>query len=584
MTQDVAPVEPTPPVTPSGEDLTREVLLRAFVQSREAVLISDRNNRIVSVNAAFTRLTGYTAEDVAGKNPSILASGHAGPEFYVRMWHALAQHDCWEGEIWDRRKDGTTYPKWLAISVIRDEDGTIAHYVANFTDISTSKEAADRLAQMAYHDPLTQLPNRLALEAQLSQSLRVCEREGRQLALMLIDLDNFKNINDSLGHHIGDEVLKGVALRLRESVRASDLVARLGGDEFVVALPEIDSPLTAARVASKIQGNLAESYPVADHVLYATPSIGIALFPGDGLDGITLLRNADSAMYHAKSSGRNNHQFYTARMNEAAGERLRLENALRRAVASISPTANEFSLNFQPQFDTRSGRIVALEALLRWTSPVFGAVPPTRFIGIAEDTGLIQPLGDWVIWETCRQAQQLKACGIRDIRIAINISAQQLRNENLIQMVRGALACYDLSPQEIELEVTENTAMQNPEVTLSILDQLADMGIQLAIDDFGTGYSSLAYLKNLPINRLKLDRSFVSDIETDTSDAAICAATIALGHNLGLELVAEGVETKAQSEFLTRLDCDCLQGYLYSRPLPFDEIASYLRAEQSSKA
>jgi len=570
-----------PSSTGAGDDLTREVLLRAFAQSREAVLITDRDNRIVAVNIAFTRLTGYEKEEVLGQNPRLLSSGHAGPEFYVRMWHALSQHDFWEGEIWDKRKDGTTYPKCLTISVIRDEAGTIQNYVANFTDISSSKEAADRLAELAYHDPLTHLPNRLALDAQLTQALRICEREGRQLALMLIDLDNFKNINDSLGHHIGDELLEGVALRLRECVRSSDLVARLGGDEFVVVLPEIDGPLTAARVASKIQSNLAECYLVADHVLYATPSIGISLYPGDGPDGITLLRNADSAMYHAKNSGRNNHQFYTARMNETAGERLQMENALRQAIASISPASNEFSLHYQPQIDARTGSVVALEALLRWNSPSFGSVPPMRFIGIAEDTGLIQPLGDWVIWETCRQVQEMKTLGIQGIRVAINVSAQQLRNENLIQMVRGALACYELAPGEIELEVTENTAMHNPEVTLSILDQLSNMGIQLAIDDFGTGYSSLAYLKNLPINRLKLDRSFVSEIETDTNDAAICAATIALGHNLGLELVAEGVETEAQSEYLTRLGCDCLQGYLYSRPQPFADIVTYLLAKQS---
>jgi len=580
MTKTPAPAEP-PSLT--GDALTREVLARSYSQSHEAVLVSDAANRIVAVNAAFTRLTGYAAADVIGRNPSLLSSGHAGPEFYARMWHALAEDGFWEGEIWDKRWDGTQYPKWLTISVIRDADGGVAFYVANFTDISASKEAADRLAALAYHDALTSLPNRLALDAQLTQTLRICEREGRQLALLLIDLDNFKNVNDSLGHHIGDELLKGVGQRLRECVRASDLVARLGGDEFVVALPEIDGPLTAARVAGKLQSSLADCYLVADHVLYATPSIGIALFPVDGLDGGTLLRNADSAMYHAKNAGRNNHQFYTARMNEAAGERLRMENALRQAIANISPTSNEFLLHFQPQLDLASGRVLALEALLRWHNPTFGNVPPNRFIGIAEETGLIQPLGDWVLWETCRLVRQMRDRGIAEVRVAINISAQQLRNENLLLQVRGALDCYELAPGDIELEVTENTAMQNPEVNLSILDQLAAMGISLAIDDFGTGYSSLAYLKHLPIQRLKLDRSFVSDIETDSNDAAICAATIALGHNLGLELVAEGVETEAQRDFLARLGCDCLQGYLFSRPLPFDDIVAYLRAQPVSE-
>lgn len=555
-----------------------EVLWRTYEQSHEAVLVSDSENRIIAVNGAFSRLTGYSASEAIGQNPRILASGNAGPEFYSAMWEGLSQYDFWEGEIWDKRRDGSLYPKWLCISVIRDSQGQVNYYVANFTDISASKQAADRLAQLAYHDALTHLPNRLAFEAQLTQSLRVCERENRQLALMLIDLDNFKNINDTLGHHVGDNLLQEVATRLLECVRASDLVARLGGDEFVVVLPEIDNALTAARVASKIQNQLADSYRVAEHVLYATPSIGISLFPSDGRDTSTLLRNADSAMYHAKSAGRNNHQFYASRMNEAAGERLQMETALRNAISAISPIECQFAMHFQPQIDARSGRVSGLEALLRWTNPNFGPVSPLRFIGIAEDTGLIQPLGDWIVWETCRQIRRMKESGIHGIRVAINISAQQLRHENLLFLVRGALACYDLSPSDIELEVTESTAMQNPEFTVSILDQLAAMGILLAIDDFGTGYSSLAYLKHLPIKRLKIDRSFVKDIETDANDAAICAATIALGHNLGLELVAEGVETEMQREFLFRLGCDVLQGYLYSKPLAADEIIPYLLA------
>jgi diguanylate cyclase (GGDEF)-like protein/PAS domain S-box-containing protein len=556
------------------------VLLRAFEQSREAILITDAKNRIVGINRAFSELTGYGVSEVLGENPKFLSSGHAEPELYALMWQALEEHGFWEGEIWDKRKDGSTYPKWLSISVIKDETGAVLNYVGNFNDISSSKEAADRLAHLAYHDPLTSLPNRLSFEAQLTQSLRICEREARQLALMVIDLDNFKNINDTLGHHVGDEVLQKVALRLREAIRSSDIVARLGGDEFVVVLPEIDGPMVAARVAHKIQESLADCYQLAGHALYATPSIGISLFPTDGQDTATLLRNADSAMYHAKNAGRNNHQFYAKRMNEAAGERLQLEGALRLAVAALSPESSEFLMHFQPQIDAKTGRVTGLEALLRWQSPTFGSVSPLRFISIAEETGLIQPLGDWVIWETCRQIRALKSAGVKDVRIAINLSAQQLRSDNLLQLVRGALACYELETSDIELEVTESTAMQNAEITLGILDQLADMGILLAIDDFGTGYSSLAYLKHLPIKRLKIDRSFVKEIETDTNDAAICAATIALGHNLGLQLVAEGVETEAQRDFLCRLNCDVLQGYLYSKPLPFEEIVPFLLARQ----
>ncbi|HJV93248.1 MAG TPA: EAL domain-containing protein [Azonexus sp.] len=564
----------------NSPQLSLEVLWRAYEQSHEAVLVSDGENRIIAVNAAFTRLTGYAASEALGQNPNILASGNAGPEFYAAMWEGISQYDFWEGEIWDKRKDGSLYPKWLCISVLRDANGQVRNYVANFTDISASKQAADRLAQLAYHDALTHLPNRLAFEAQLAHALRICARDKRKLALMLIDLDNFKNINDTLGHHVGDSLLQQVAVRLRESVRASDLVARLGGDEFVVVLPEIEGPMTAARVADKIQIALAENYRVNEHQLYTTPSIGISVFPSDGADPGILLRNADSAMYHAKNAGRNNYQFYAARMNEAAGERLQMENALRQAMASIGlPETCQFSLHLQPQISAKTGRVVGLEALLRWKSHILGVVSPLRFIPIAEETGLIQPLGDWVVWESCRLIHEMRLLGIHGIRVAINISAQQLRHENLLLLVRGALACYELEPDAIELEITESTAMHNPEVTLNILDQLAGMGIELAIDDFGTGHSSLAYLKHLPIKRLKLDRSFVSDIETDANDASICAAIIALGHNLGLETVAEGVETQMQSEFLSRLGCDYLQGYLYSKPLPFDALIAYLQAQ-----
>jgi diguanylate cyclase (GGDEF)-like protein/PAS domain S-box-containing protein len=576
MTQ--TPVRSSKQNESEASGLDYSVLLRIFEQSSEAVLICDSANRITAVNAAFTQLTGYSRDDVLGQDPKILASGRIPPELYPAMWEALKRDDYWEGEIWDRRKDGSIFPKWLIISVLRNSSGEVEHFIASFTDISERKEAADRLLHLAYHDPLTHLPNRLAFDSQLELTIRSCERDNRQVAVMLIDLDRFKTVNDTLGHHVGDELLKSVAVRLRECVRASDIVARLGGDEFVVVLPDIESALTAASVAGKVQRFLADSHAVGEHQLYATPSIGISIFPSDGRDSDTLLRNADVAMYHAKNAGRNNYQFYAARMNEAASERLQMENALRLAVSNISPYASQFSLHFQPQMQVDSGRIVGLEALARWQHPTLGNVPPARFIPLAEDTGLIQPLGDWVFWESCRHVRMFKDLGLPAVRVAVNISAQQLRHENLPLMVRGALACYDLSPTDLELEITESTAMQNPEITMSILNQLSDMGIALAIDDFGTGYSSLAYLKHLPIQRLKLDQSFVKDIESDLSDAAICSATIALGHNLGLELVAEGVETQAQRDFLTKLGCDVLQGYLYSRPLPASEIIDYLRA------
>jgi EAL domain-containing protein (putative c-di-GMP-specific phosphodiesterase class I) len=325
-----------------------------------------------------------------------------------------------------------------------------------------------------------------------------------------------------------------------------------------------------------LQTHLADSYQVDEHILYATPSIGIGLYPDDGQDPGTLLRNADTAMYHAKKAGRNNHQFYAPKMNASAGERLQLENALRQAIASITPESSEFALHFQPQIDARSGAVTAVEALLRWNNPKLGAISPARFIPLAEESGLMQPLGDWVIWEACHHARLFHDAGLA-IRMSINVSAQQLRHENLLLLIQGAMACYDLQPGDIELEITESAVMQNPDKTLQLLHQIAASGITLAIDDFGTGYSSLAYLKHMPIRRLKLDRSFVKDLESNHSDAAICSATIALGHKLGLELVAEGIETAGQQDYLTRQECDLLQGFFFSRPLPARELIEFVR-------
>jgi len=565
--------------------LAPAVLHRILLQSSEAVLVTDAENRIVAANAAFCHLSGYRLDEVIGRNPSLLASERQSPEYYAAMWQALRADGVWTGEMWNRHRNGSIHPWWVVISEVRDAAGQLINHVATYADIGERVEATQKLLHLAYHDPLTGLPNRLAFESQLELAIRSAERDGRQVALMLIDLDHFKTVNDTLGHPVGDELLKSVARRLRDCVRASDIVARLGGDEFVVVQPDIDSAMSAVALAGKVRHRLAEEvHAIGPHRLFATPSIGISLYPTDGRDLETLLRNADVAMYHAKDVGRNNYQFYARSMNEAAGERLRLENALRQALASVTPDHSPFSLHFQPQIDTRNGRIAGLEALARWHDPVLGDVPPVRFIRIAEESGLIQPLGDWIIWETCRQIRRFRDAGLDGLRVAVNISAQQLRHENLPALIRGILVCYDLSAADLEIEITESTAMQNPELTLSVLDQLSDMGMLLAIDDFGTGYSSLAYLKHLPIQRLKLDRSFVKDLESDANDAAICSATVALGHKLGLELVAEGVETVGQRDFLAELGCDFVQGFLYSRPLPADAVIEFVRAHRASPA
>lgn len=547
-----------------------------FVGNGDAMMITDRDCRVVAVNPAFETLTGYRFEEVRGRDPAFLKSTAATETVYAAIYAALDEQGFWSGEIWDVGKGGAGHPKWLSALRVKDAQGAAHYCIAWFTDLSQHKEAAERIAYLAQHDPLTRLYNRHALDVQLEQAISGARRERSQVAVLLIDLDRFKTINDTLGHQVGDGLLKAVADRLRECVRGSDIVARLGGDEFVVILPDLDNAMSVAGVASKIKRAIDDRFPVGEHTLFTTPSIGIALYPIDGESAEILLRNADTAMYHAKSEGRNNFQFFAEGMNLAAMERMKLEDGLRRAIESTRLGSSEFHLHFQPQLHLESGKIVGLEALARWTHPVDGPIPPNKFIPVAEETGLIQPLGDWVFWEACRYLREFKNGGIDGVRMAVNLSAQQLRHEGLPAVVHGALACFDLRPHELELEITESVAMQNPQATIAILGQLSDMGIVLAIDDFGTGYSSLAYLKHLPIHRLKLDGSFVKDVVTNQDDAAICSATIVLGHKLGLDLVAEGVETEGQRDYLRSLGCDVLQGFLYSRPIPAERVVDFI--------
>lgn len=570
------PQEETP-ARPSLFPLPPDLLMRVFEASTEAIYICDRDRRIVAVNPAFCRLTGYGREECLGREPGFLASARTPDEVYRAMWFSLSETGNWQGELWDRRKDGTFFPKRLNVSAVRGTSGEPEYYIACFSSVAERIDAIERMATLADHDPLTHLPNRGALAGILQRELSTARRDGLQVAVMLVDMDRFKDINITFGHRVGDQMLVAVAERLRRVVRGSDIVARLGSDDFVIILPDIENALSVAGVASKLQYNLGDHYRIGEHNLYATPSIGVSLFPLDGDNAETLIRNAGAALHHAKSQGHGSHQFYNEGMNVAATERLKLEVGLRCALDTAHLPGSQLRLHFQPQIHLQSQRVVGLEALARWTHPELGPISPNKFIPIAEETGLIQPLGDWVFWEACRQLRAFRDQGIEHVRMAVNLSAQQLRHEGLPTVVRGALACYDLQASDLELEITESTAMQNPAATIAILDQLRDMGIVLAIDDFGTGYSSLSYLKDLPIHRLKLDRSFVKDIETDRSDAAICSATIILGHNLNLDMVAEGVETSGQHRYLEQLGCDVLQGFLYSEPLPGGEVAAFLK-------
>ena len=537
-----------------------------FEHSGEAIMVTDHDNRIIAVNPAFTRQTGYSLEEIGGANPNMLSSGRTPRETYQSMWSALNDGGYWQGELWDRNRNGSVYPKWAAISAIRDASGVITHYIASFTDISERKAAEARIEHLAHHDSLTGLFNRYNLEIRLSQALSSARREGNELAVMFIDLDRFKVINDTLGHHIGDLLLVEVAQRLQHCVRESDIVARLGGDEFVVVLTGLDNPEDASSAGAKILHALSQPYDIEGDRLHTSPSIGISVYPGDGPDASTLMKNADTAMYHAKEQGRNNMQYFTAALNAAAGERMSLERELR-----LATEQGQFELHYQPQVATGAppdARPCAVEALLRWHHPQRGQISPARFIPIAEETGLIETIGAWVLDEACRSFAQWKAAGIGPRRVAVNLSAHQLRSPALVERVEAVMRRHGLTDGELELEITESVAMDDPAAAIEKLQALRRLGVTLAIDDFGTGYSSLAYLKRLPIQILKLDREFVRDIETDPNDAAISAATLTLAHSLGLEVVAEGVETAAQRDFLAAHGCDKLQGYLFGRPQP----------------
>ncbi|NML26975.1 sensor domain-containing protein [Zoogloea dura] len=548
------------------------LLATVFSNSNEAIIVTDAENRIVATNQAFTKLTGYRQEEVLGQNPRILSAGITPPEVYREMWADLEQNGAWQGELWDRRRDGEAYPKWLSISMVRDSAGQVQNYIGNFIDISEMKASEEQIRHLAHHDTLTNLPNRFSLNEKLAQAVGLCQRTGMSLALMLIDLDRFKAINDTLGHHVGDELLIQVAKRLSATVRTSDIVARLGGDEFVVVLPDGADATDAAHVADKIVRAISAPYLINGQEQRTSPSIGICLYPDDATEIGDLLKNADVAMYHAKAMGRGNFQFFTEGMNAATTRRLSLESELRSGLER-----EQFVLHYQPQLDLRSGRLVGVEALIRWNHPSRGLIPPAEFIPVAEEAGIIDAIGDWVLQEACRQLGAWREAGLDPLRMSINLSTGQFLDKTLPARIAELLEVHGLHAGLLDLEVTESVSMASPNETIEVMRALTGSGLSLSIDDFGTGYSSLAYLKLFPIRTLKIDRSFVKDIETDPSDADICDVTVLLAHRLGLEVVAEGVETEAQLKFLRSIGCEKIQGYLISPPVPAAQIESLVR-------
>ncbi|MBM5457547.1 EAL domain-containing protein [Pseudomonas sp. P66] len=540
-----------------------------FENTAEGVLITDTEQHISAVNRAFSEITGYSEFEALGQTPRLLASGQHDSAFYVSMWHQLTAEGHWQGEIQNRRKNGELYPSWLTISAVRNSERVITHFVAVFADISSLKHAQAKLDYQAHHDPLTGLPNRTLFESRLQAALTCAQTSKRQGAVLFLDLDRFKHINDSLGHPVGDLLLKGIAQRLKEQVRDIDTVARLGGDEFIILLPGLHQPSDASHIANKLLACFSAPFQAGEHEFFTSASIGTSLYPQDGSDVASLIRNADAAMYRSKAKGRNRVESYTRDLTAQASERIALEHELRRAIER-----NELSLNFQPKFSLKTQSLVGAEALIRWTHPLFGEVPPEHFIALAEENGMILQLGDWVLEKACQQMQAWKKHYLPFGPLSVNLAGAQLRQPSLIKRIEQLLKTHQLKAGDLQLEITENFIMSQAEEALAILHQLKHLGVQLAIDDFGTGYSSLSYLKRLPLDILKIDQSFIRGLPDDPHDAAIARAIIALGRSMQLTIIAEGVENLAQQRFLTAEGCEQIQGYIISLPLAADEFAT----------
>lgn len=550
-----------------------ESLLAAtvFGNTADGIIITDAQGTIISVNRAFKEITGYGAEEVVGAKPSILKSDHQDPSFYEAMWATLLAGAVWQGEIWNRRKNGELFPEWLTISPVRGSDGGISNYVAVFSDISTIKRSQAELEHLAHFDPLTDLPNRVLFRDRATRAFDQARRHGHRVAVLLLDLDGFKTINDSLGHPVGDRLLQMVAVRLRHCVRVEDTVSRLGGDEFAVVLSNLERGEDAIEVARKILLSAQEPFTVDDHTALVTTSIGIAVFPDDGDNANDLIRNADAAMYEAKTAGRNTYRFYQVEMTRLAQQRLADERSLRRAIAN-----REFEVWYQPQICLDSGGYLGAEALLRWRDPHRGLISPLDFIPLAEASGMILPIGEMVVQQVCQDTRTWIEGGLNPGRLAINVAGPQLYRSDYVATLRQCMLQYGVAPGALEIEVTETFMMENPTEIRKILNAVQALGVTTAIDDFGTGYSSLAYLKALPINTLKIDRAFVRDLPGNTSDVAIVRAILALGDSLGFGVIAEGIETAAQRDFLCAEGCKKGQGFWFAKPMPAADFTAWL--------
>src|SRR5450830_284990 len=553
------------------------VIAATAFESQEGILVTDANNVILRVNRAFTTITGYTAEEIVGKNPRLLRSGRHDAAFYAGMWKAINGTGEWAGEIWNRRKNGEVYPDRLTITAVKDANGKVTNYVANLTDISLSKAAAEEIQLLAFYDPLTQLPNRRLLVERIKHALAGSTRSGWIGALLFLDLDHFKTLNDTLGHDFGDLLLQNVATRLMECVREGDTVARMGGDEFVVLLEGLSEQAIEAAAQTKVIGDkilatLNQPYQLASHEHHSTPSIGATLFKGHLLGIEELLQQADIAMYQAKKAGRNTLRFFDQQMQDAINSRASIEIDLRKALEQ-----QQFQLYYQIQVDD-SGHPLGAEALIRWLHPERGLVLPYDFISLAEETGLILPIGQWVLETACAQLKAWERDEITsDLTISINVSAKQFHQADFVAQVQTAVQRHAINPMLLKLELTESMLLEHIEDTITTMNTLKEIGIRFELDDFGTGYSSLQYLKRLPLYQLKIDQSFVRDIAVNSSDQAIVHTIIAMANSLELNVIAEGVETEEQRQLLLSNGCHTYQGYLFGRPVPIEQFEALLK-------
>jgi diguanylate cyclase (GGDEF)-like protein/PAS domain S-box-containing protein len=568
-------------LTLSVEERTEKMRLAevAIENTAEGVIILGPDARILEVNPGFTQITGFSADAVIGQESAILRSTLQDSAFYERMWTQLRTEGRWEGELWSRTREGPPFLERRVANAVRDAEGAIAHYVTVFSDITEARRKDERIRHIAFHDALTGLPNRQLLDDRIQNGVAIAARKRETLALMFIDLDHFKSVNDGLGHNIGDLLLQQVAKRIRDRLRESDTLARLGGDEFVVLLNGTDDDQRYAVVAQGILEAIEAPAQILSHSIHIGASIGIAVYPEDGTSSDTLLKNADTAMYEAKAAGRGTFRHFQSVMSQRATYRLELESELRSAIDQ-----DELSLHYQAKVSATTGEVCGYEALLRWSNPQRGMIPPGDFIPLAEDSGLIGRIGDWVISEACRQIASWHAAGFGWQRVSINVSARQILSDDVVARLSKALRRTGVPPTLIEIELTESVLMAQPDKAAEALGAIKALGVSVAIDDFGTGYSSLAYLRRMPIDVLKIDRSFVSEAQIDANGLAIIQTILTLGKTLNLTVVAEGVETTGQRDILRALGCDLLQGYLFAHPLPPEQLVAGWQAAEVATA